>query len=353
MTRRNVESKIARSFILAFRARNDDTSLKNEAGQPLANKLIIDADPGIGDALAIALALMDPDLDLVAVTATAGCGCGQDATRNVQVILDWLDPPRLPRLGSSHAEQTRVHAGLGTESIDPAVLNGSTGLGNCELRVAELHHQHESAKLIIDIVRTHPHEVTLLTLGPLTNVELAFERAPELPGLLKELVCLGGAVESGGDMTASAEFNIFADPQAARNVLRSRATKLLVPLDTSSRVVLTFDQFDRLVGGCSSRLVGLLQGLLPFAFRAHHEHLGQEGIRLHELVALCAITRPNLFESRAMVIDVETRGELTRGMTVFDRRGIRQWQTNIDVLHDLDMQGVLDYFSRIVRRTAA
>ena len=114
--------------------------------------------------------------------------------------------------------------------------------------------------------------------------------------------------------------------------------------------MLTFDQYDRLVGGCSSRLVGLLGRLLPFAFRAHHEHLGLEGVRLHEIVALCAITQPQLFESRSMVIDVETRGELTRGMTVFDRRGIAQWQTNIDVLCDVDVQGVLDYFTRIVRR---
>jgi inosine-uridine nucleoside N-ribohydrolase len=90
---------------------------------------------------------------------------------------------------------------------------------------------------------------------------------------------------------------------------------------------------------------------VPFAFRASHQHLGLEGIRLSEVVALAAISQPRFFTRESMTVDVETRGELTRGMTVFDRRGIQQWQTNIDVLVDVDTQGVLDYFADIVRHS--
>ncbi len=303
--------------------------------------------------MAIALALGDPGIDLLGITATAGRVSGRDATRNVQVILDYLDPPKLPRVGGSQALAPRIDVGYRAGAVSSVDLNGKSGLGDCEFKVAELHHPRESAKLMIDIVRAHPHEVTLLTLGPLTNVEIAGERAPEFLGLLKGLVCLGGSVTSGGDVTAAAEFNLYANPEAARTVLRSPATKTLVPLDVSSRVVLTFEQFHRLPAARMSAIGRFLSELLPFALRAHHEHLGKEGISLHEVVALAAIARSNLFESEAMAIDVETRGELTRGMAVFDRRGVQHWQTNIEVLHDLDTQGVLDYFSRIVGRIAA
>lgn len=319
----------------------------------MAQKIIIDADPGIGDAVAIALALLEPSLEVLAVTGTAGCVPGQAATRNIQAIIEFLDPPRWPRLGSAESNLGRSGWQLGDTAATPIALNGESGLGDFDFSVAELHHLHDSTRLMIDIVRTYPHEVTLLTLGPLTNVELATERAPDFLELLNRLVCLGGAVECGGDVTATAEFNVFANPTAARNVLRSAATKTLVPLDVSNRVVLTFAQYDRMLGQSASPLSRLLTRLLPFAFRSYHEHMGLEGVRLNEVVALAAITNERLFECESKAVDVELRGELTRGMTVFDRRGIAKWQTNIEVLTGVDVQGVLDYFSRTVRRAAA
>ena len=315
----------------------------------MAQKLIIDADPGIGDAIAIALAIFDPEIDVVAVTATAGCVDGHDATRNVQAIVEQLDPPKWPRLGESDATASRIGRGFGGAMIDPSALNGESGLGDWEFRVADLHNRHESARLMIDIVRTQPYEITLLTLGPLTNVDLACERAPDFLGLLKGLVCLGGSVDGGGDVSAVAEFNVHSNPPAARTVLRSPATKTLVPLDLSSRVVLTFEHFNRLP--TDETPAGRFLGeLLPFAFRAYHESLGLEGICLHEVVALASLSRPRLFQSEPMAIDVELSGELTRGMTVFDRRGVRQWQTNIDVLREVDTQGVLDYFTQTIHK---
>lgn len=315
----------------------------------MSQKVIIDADPGIGDAVAIALALLDPNLDIVGVTATAGAVSGADATRNIQVIVEQLDPPKHPRLGSSSEIAAGGGESFGASVVRPVDLNGPRGLGDCDFSVAELHHRHESAKLMIDLVRTNPDEIMLLTLGPLTNLEIACERAPEFLELLNGLVCLGGSVAGGGDVTAAAEFNIQSNPEAARNVLRSPATKTLIPLDVSSQAVMTFEQFDRLPKSNNSPLAAFLEALLPFSFRAHHQHLGLEGIRLKEVVAVAYLSQPRLFDSEPMAIDVETAGRLTRGMTVFDRRGIQQWQTNIDVLCEVDVQGIIDYFSRIVR----
>ena len=317
----------------------------------MAHKLIIDTDPGIGDAIALAVALLDPELDVLGVTATAGCVSGAAASRNVQAIVEHLDPSKWPRIGCADGKVASFGTDVGAHPVTLTDLNGPSGLGDWEFRVADLHHRHESAKLMVDIARSEPNEVTLLTLGPLTNLELACERAPDFLQLLKEIVVFGGTVSGAGDVTAAAEFNVYSNPEAARNVLGSPATKTLVPLDVTRRFVLTFEQYDRVKPKDPSLTGQLLEQLLPFAFRAHHQHLGLEGVALNEIVALAAISRPRLFETEAMAVDVETTGELTRGMTVFDRRGIPQWQANIDVLTDFDQQGVLDYFSSILGGT--
>lgn len=313
-------------------------------------KLMIDCDPGIGDALAIAAALFDPDIDLLALTAVAGCVPGGGATRNIQAVVENLDPPKWPRIGSTEGSPAWSHTEVGSMEIDLADLNGASGLGDWEFRVADLHHRHESAKLMIDIARQEPNEVVLLTLGPLTNLHVACERFPDFLNLLKGVVCLGGAVSCGGDVTAAAEFNIHADAEAARAVLTTPATKTLIPLDISRRLVLTFEQYDRFRASTTEQLAEFLERLLPFAFRAHHQFLGLEGVALNELVALAAVMHPRLFECTPMAIDVETSGELTRGTTVFDKRGIPHWQTNIDVATDVDTQGILDYFARVLRK---
>jgi inosine-uridine nucleoside N-ribohydrolase len=317
-------------------------------GIRLTQKLIIDADPGIGDALAIALALLDPDVDVVGITPTAGSTSGLNASLNMQAIVSLLDPSKWPRLGwaGGHASSPALPGGP-----DPQVLNGATGIGDLEAPIAEPHQRHEAAKMLIDLVKSCPNELTLLTLGPLTNVELALERHPELLMELNQIVVQGGSVAAGGDVTATAEFNIYSAPEAARTVLNSPAAKTLVPYDTTQKVTLTYADYGRLKFDGKTRLGRLLEQTLPFAFRAHHEHLGMEGIAIPEVVALVSILHPRLFQRRSMCVDVETQGELTRGMTVFDRRRRSPKSPNIDVISDVDSQGVLDYIARIITST--
>lgn len=314
----------------------------------MVEKVIIDADPGIGDALAIAVALAVPDLDVLAVTSTAGSVSASDAARNLQAIIDRLDPPKWPRIGSGAESITEVPPVDSPLSIR---LNGRSGLGDLELRVAELHHRHQSAKLICDLVRDHPHEVTLLTLGPLTNIELMHERAPDVPSLIKGLVILGGTVSAPGDVTPVAEFNIYGHPDAARSTLRLSTPKTLIPLDVSEAVVLSFDAFHQLPES-QSRLGNFVQELLPFSFRAHHQHLGLEGIGLREIAALAALAQPGFFEFQPMAVDVETAGELTRGMTIFDRRGTHHWQENVNVATTVDAERVVTWMQDLISRCA-
>jgi inosine-uridine nucleoside N-ribohydrolase len=313
----------------------------------LAEKLIIDADPGIGDAIAVALALMDPALEVVALTPAAGRVSGAQATRNLQCLTALLDPDLWPRFGD--CDRPLFPAPGGVYVPAPVLLDGETGLGDCQVPISTLHQRHESAKLLAELVRTQPHQVTLLTLGPLTNVELALECHPELLQQLKSLVMLGGSLCAGGDATAAAEFNCLADPEAARKVLTHPAAKTLVPLDVSQQLMLSFDQYQRWECAASTRLGQLLEWTLPFALRASRQHLGLEGVRLPGVVALCAITQPRLFQREAMCVDVELSGELTRGVTVFDRRSMARWKSNIEVLTSVDVQGVVDYMTRVIR----
>lgn len=316
----------------------------------MTRKLIIDADPGIGDAFALAVALRDPELDVLGVTAVPGCVNGQVATQNILSIVEVCDPTKRPRLGTSTAPRPvfTLAGEYPPGFLDPLRLNGDYGLGESEVPFIEMHRPHESARVLVDLVRNNPHQVTLLTLGPLTNVAVACEIAPDFLELLQRLVVLGGAVQCGGDVTAAAEFNVYADPVSASGVLLSSLTRTLIPLDIANKVSLSYDQFDRIKQTRPFEMKWFFDELLPFSLRTHHEELGLEGLPLREVTALAAVAQPRLFESRPMGLAIETAGSLTRGATVFDQRRIPRWQTNIDVVDAVDGQGVLDYVARVL-----
>ena len=303
----------------------------------MARKVILDVDPGIDDAVAMCLALADHRLDVVAITATGGNVPADVATRNVQAIVEQLDPSRWPRIGAAARGQ---HS-----PVDGRHIHGSNGLGGVEFRVAELHHRHPSEKVICDAIRAAPDDLTLIALGPLTNIASAMQRDPDLATLVGHLIVMGGAVTEPGNVTAGAEFNIFCDPIAARYVFRLPITKTLIPLDVTQRVVMTYDLLDQLPRE-TSKTGALLRQILPAAFRSHRQHLGLEGIYIHDAVAVVAALHPELFTTVELHGDVETTGELTIGQTVFDRRQVPDRQPNMEVAVDVDAEAVMDAIMR-------
>jgi purine nucleosidase len=307
----------------------------------VARKVIIDCDPGIDDAVALCLALFDPRLDVIAVTAVAGNVQHEQASRNVQAIIDFLDPPRFPRVGTAGPAEFAPAA-------DGRRMNGDDGLGNAGFAVAQLHQQHPSEKIICDEVRAAPEQVTIIALGPLTNVARAFRRDPELPTLVDRVIMMGGSVSGIGNITPSAEFNVYCDPPSAREVFRSPSTKTLIPLDVTRQISLTFDFVEELPDD-SSRAGAFLHRVLPFSFRAYHQLLGQESIHLHDVVGLLAAVQPELFETSEMAADVETHGELTTGATVFDRRQNREWRPNMEVAVGVNVAAAIDTLIRGLR----
>ena len=318
----------------------------------MTQKLLIDADPGIIDALAVLVALTDSSLELLGVTAVSGTVTGVQATRNLHYLIGLADPLRHPRVGQSDvatcaADQTPC--GMPA----PCLLNGRFGLGETEPNVPDLHNRRESAKLIVDIVREYPGEVRVLTLGPLTNLALAIDLDPELPLIMQDLVCLGGAFHAGGDVTAAAEFNIWADPLAAGHVLGTPVGKTLVPLDVTLGTMLTFEDIDCVSGLIPSTPIGeAIASLMHFSARATRQHLPREGISLPAIGALAVAARAGRFTFRPRVVDVETSGAICAGMTVADHRPGRPRQTNADVVTELDHAAIVDYFCRGLRRVA-
>jgi len=308
----------------------------------MARKVILDVDPGIDDALALILALFDPRLEVVAVTAVAGNVSAGQSTRNVQAIIELLDPPRWPRIG------TATHRDL---PVDARHIHGADGLGGNFYEVAELHHQHPSDKVIADEVRSAPNEITIIALGPLTNLALAFQRDRDLAKSVGELIIMGGTYSDPGNVTATAEFNFYCDPDAARTVLRSPTTKTLVPLDVTNQVMMTYDRLRELPSE-STKVGRFVKQILPFAFQSHRQQLGIEGIHLHDAVALVAAVQPELFQTEMATCDVETSGGLTTGMSVFDRRPNQNQTHNLAVAVGVDEVSVMDSIMRGIDQAA-
>jgi purine nucleosidase len=304
----------------------------------ITKKILLDVDPGIDDAVALCMAMFDPQLEVVAVTAVGGNVPPDRATLNVQAVIEQLDPPRWPRIGVA----SQPELGLPTRNVQ---LHGPDGLGNSDFQVSPLQHRHPSEKVICDEVRAAPGEVTIVALGPLTNVARALARDPALVDMVGQIVIMGGTLDGPGNITPAAEFNIYCDPESARAVFRSSATKTLVPLDITSQVTFDYDLLDKLPSE-TSRAGRFLRRIVPFLFRSYRQELGYESIRLNDAVALVAALHPELFEVELAAADIELSGELTTGATVFDRRRIREWRTNLAVATKVDVAAARDYILR-------
>lgn len=308
----------------------------------MGRKIILDVDPGIDDAMALCLALSNPELEVVAVTAVGGNVSPVQATRNVQAIIERLDPPRWPRLGAASEPDIRL-------AVDRRSLYGNDGLGGTGFVVAERQHLLPSEKVICDQVRDAPHSVTIVALGPLTNIARAFLRDPELPTLVGRIVIMGGTVSGPGNITPAAEFNMYCDAASAQAVFRSPSTKTLVPLDVTNRIELSYDLFNKLPDE-SSKVGHLMRQLLPSAFRGYRQQFGLEGIHVHDTVTLMTVLYPELFTTKSMAGDVETTGELTLGATVFDRRRVPAWRHNMEVVVDMQKDAVVEAILRGLNR---
>ncbi|MCO6045489.1 nucleoside hydrolase [Aeoliella sp. ICT_H6.2] len=297
----------------------------------MPRKVILDMDPGYDDAIALCVALAAEELEVISVTATGGNVEPKLASRNVQALIEQLDPPRWPRIGAASPDQIL--------RADARHLHGDDGLCGAHFQVAPLANQHLSVKVLGDEIRKSPGNITVVATGPLSNISDLLRCEPDLASKIGHLIILGGTVSAPGNITAAAEFNIYCDSDAASQVFRSPVTKTMIPLDLTNEIVLGFDFLERLKT-LESRTSKLLQKILPGAYRSSRQHLGIEGINAHDAVAVVAAMRPSLFTTQRLYGDVETSGTLTHGATVFDRRPHSVEQPNMDVAVEMDAAAV-------------
>ncbi len=270
-------------------------------------KIALDADPGVADALTLAFALFDPDVEIVAATSVGGLVDSRASARNLQNLLSFLDPPRLPRIGAEEAflsaKSAKYHI---YQKIKNSLLSVETSFfsdfnGFTSLNVERLAHR-PAATILRDAVRSHPRETSILALGPLTNVARAFSRDPELPFLLNRLVVAGGGAPFPFRSNIP-EFNIYCDPQAARVVFQAPCAKTFVPLDAVVDLVFSFDDlrtFDSRGAGVGEFLRSSLLEIL----RARRRTLGSEVVYLQEFAAYFALVEPSLFSTvEALSVD--------------------------------------------------
>jgi inosine-uridine nucleoside N-ribohydrolase len=308
----------------------------------MAEKVILVGDPGIDGAFAVALGLYDPEIDVLGLAATAGNVSAEQATNNIHILIEQLDPPRWPRLG----------AALPVEyEMDGARLHGPGGLGGASYPVAKLHHPHSSDKLLTDLLRQYPKEVTVVCMGPLTTLARAMDRDPEWPALVHRLVCLGGSMSEPGNAGPVSEFHFACDALAARQVLRCGAPLTLIPLDVMRKVL--FSPSDLLdVTDHDSRACRFLHEIVPFGIGAMSNLYGIEGFYLKDVLGVVAVSLPGALSTQEMAVDVETRGELTRGMSVVDRRPGQAPKPNVDMAIGVDGAAVRSYVRRLLKQTS-
>lgn len=299
----------------------------------MAEKVILIADPGIDTAFAVALALHDPKLEVLGLVASAGNIPYDRATQNVHVLINALDPPKWPRLG----------AALPVEyDIDGTKLHGADGLGNLELPPVTLHQPTTGDKLLVELVRANPNQVSIVLLGPATMLAAAFDRDPELPRLIDRIAFVGGTWHVPGNVSPVAEFHFYCDAMSARRVLNCGRPISLIPLDVSRKLVLSpSDLLD--LPSPDSATCTFLRRIVPFGIRASCNLYGIEGFHLKDVLGVVAISHPGLFSFERRHVDVEVAGTLTRGMSVVDARPDPAKPPNVNLAVGIDVASIQDY----------
>lgn len=307
-------------------------------------KIIIDTDPGQDDAVAILLALASPDeIEVLGITCVAGNVPLALTTRNARIVCELAGRPDI-----------KVFAGcdrpLKRDLITAEHVHGKTGLDGPVLSdpIMPLQEKH-AVDFIIETLRSEPKgSVTLVPIGPLTNIATAFEQAPDVVGNVAEIVLMGGAYFQVGNITPAAEFNIHVDPEAAARVFGSGVPLVVMPLDVTHKALVTRARNDAF-RAIKNRVGEAVAEMTDFFERFDREKYGSEGAPLHDPCTTAYLIRPELFSGRHINVEIETTSDLTLGMTVADWWRVTDRAPNALFIGDIDADG---FFSLLTERLA-
>lgn len=300
------------------------------------SKIIIDTDPGQDDAAAIMLALASPELEVLGITAVAG---------NVPLALTGRNARMVTEICGRG--DIAVYAGadrpLARKLVTAEHVHGKTGLDGIDLfePARPLESKH-AVDFIIETLRSEPAgTITLCPLGPLTNIAMVLERAPDVAGRIKQIVLMGGGFFEGGNITPSAEFNIYVDPEAAKIVFGAGIPLTMMPLDVTHKVLTTRVRVERLRANGNRASVAMAD-MLEFFERFDEEKYGTDGGPLHDPTVIAWLLDPDMFSGRNCNVEIETGSDLTLGATVVDWWRVTERPQNALVVKDVDADRFFD-----------
>ncbi len=310
----------------------------------MPRKIIIDTDPGQDDAVAILLALASPEeIEVLGITAVAGNVPLELTAKNARIVCELAGHTDIP-----------VYAGCDRPLNRPLVtaehVHGKTGLDGPVLPDPEMPlTEGHAVDFIIETLRTQePGTVTLCPLGPLTNIATAFQKAPDIVDRVQEIVLMGGAYFEVGNITPAAEFNIYVDPEAADIVFKSGTHIVVMPLDVTHDALVTPHRNDAF-RSLDSKVGHAVAEMTDFFERFDKEKYGSEGAPLHDPCVTAYLIQPELFSGRHINVEIETKSELTLGMTVADWWRVTDRKPNAMFMGDVDAQG---FFTLLTERLA-
>ena len=309
-------------------------------------KIILDCDPGQDDAVALALAMAATnEIKLLGVTTVAGNVPLNLTQRNARIMCEMC-----------HRPDVKVYAGaekpLEHELVTAEHVHGKSGLDGIE--IYEPSHPLEEKHAVDFIIETclamEDNSLILVPTGPLTNIGLAIEREPGILSKINEIVLMGGAFKEGGNITPSAEFNIYVDPEAAQIVLRCGRPIVMMSLDVTHQVLTTGKRVDAIRNLDSS--VGVqIASLIEFFERYDEEKYHLDGVPLHDPCTVAYLLKPELFKLKNVNVEIEIGGKYTRGATVVDYWKITDRTPNVQWAYHVDADGFFtllnEYISKI------
>ncbi|MGI3185765.1 nucleoside hydrolase [Nioella aestuarii] len=310
----------------------------------MPRKIIIDTDPGQDDAVAILLALASPeDIEVLGITAVAGNVPLDLTAKNARKVCEVAGRPDVKVFAG--CDRPLAHTLVTAEHV-----HGKTGLDGPDLPEPqmELQDQH-GVDFIIDTLRAEAAgRVTLCPLGPLTNIATALQKAPDIAEKVQEIVLMGGAYFQVGNITPAAEFNIYVDPEAADIVFKSGIPIVVMPLDITHKALVTGPRNEafRQLGTDPGRIVA---EWTDFFERFDKEKYGSAGAPLHDPTVIAYLIRPDLFTGRHINVEIETKSDLTRGMTVADWWRVTDRAPNAMFMGGIDADG---FFALLTERIA-
>jgi pyrimidine-specific ribonucleoside hydrolase len=309
---------------------------------PNPTPIVLDCDPGHDDALAITVALARPELEVLAITTVAGNAPLAATTRNALRVLTLLERTEIP-----------VAAGAAAPLFRPAYaavnVHGTSGLDGADLPEPAVAARPEHAiELTRRVIEGADRPVTLVPTGPLTNIALLIRTYPRLLERIERICLMGGSIGEG-NVTASAEFNIWADPEAAAIVFEAGRPLTMIGLDATHQAIVTAADAARLAA-LGTRTGRVFADLLEFFGRFHRERYGWDGSPIHDAVAVAHVAIPGLVRTETCRIDIETTSELTRGRTVADRAHQTGRPANVEMGIAIDRSRFVDLLVEAVAR---